>query len=254
MPKPHSIHLLNGDMLLQAFPAEAIPGQRLVFRECLIEGPLAAETGPLFWQRRAAFLNSAYGVSAERYQETTLQELGRLPARSSTRDINLWFENDLFCQVNLWFLVAYLHQQQLSERLYRVYPLIQKPNSPWTVFADHTAHELEQCFLHRQPFTEADIALARALWSAYARGDDTELLALSSQPSSALRMLPEIVEAQLDRKHNSPQTGRPEIALMALRAEGFSEDDALFREFSKREPIWGFGDWQVKRLLKGLPG
>jgi hypothetical protein len=76
---------------------------------------------------------------------------------------------------------------------------------------------------------------------------------LSSLPGSAFRLIPEIIQPRLERKLDSPEPGRPEKALLALRAEEYIGDDLLFGEFSKREPLWGFGDLQVKRLLKRLP-
>jgi len=67
-------------------------------------------------------------------------------------------------------------------------------------------------------------------------------------------MLPAI-HAHLQRfpsetETNKEKLGRPKISLIQIMNELKSEEFApVFREFSKRESIYGFGDLQVKRLF-----
>jgi hypothetical protein len=55
-------------------------------------------------------------------------------------------------------------------------------------------------------------------------------------------------DGSVRRTNENP--GRPSQSLIAIMNQFKTEDfDTVFREFSKREPIYGFGDLQVKRLL-----
>ena len=56
MPVPY--HVLNGDALSAQFP-EGIEGERIVARECLVDGPVGGKDLDAFFQTRAAFLNEA---------------------------------------------------------------------------------------------------------------------------------------------------------------------------------------------------
>jgi hypothetical protein len=50
---------------------------------------------------------------------------------------------------------------------------------------------------------------------------------------------------------NNP--GRPVQSLLEIMDElGTTDFGLIFKEFNKREAIYGFGDLQVKRLLDGL--
>ena len=57
------------------------------------------------------------------------------------------------------------------------------------------------------------------------------------------------VEALIDSNPENGNFGRPEKVLREILNEMEIPDFGnAFREFSKREPIYGFGDLQVKRL------
>ena len=55
------VHVLNGDALLNQFP-ESLTGERLVMRECMIEGPLNGASLESFYQERIEFLKFEYKV------------------------------------------------------------------------------------------------------------------------------------------------------------------------------------------------
>ena len=50
------IHILNGDALGAQFPKD-LPGETLVFRECLVEGPKKVDEFEAFFASRAAYLS-----------------------------------------------------------------------------------------------------------------------------------------------------------------------------------------------------
>jgi len=58
------------------------------------------------------------------------------------------------------------------------------------------------------------------------------------------------VQAHKDRLPLNGNSGRPTQTLIRIMNElNTAEFGPIFREFSKREAIYGFGDLQVKRML-----
>lgn len=48
------LHILNGDALWEQMEGLGIAGKFIVFRECLIEGPVVADTtSQVFWQQQS---------------------------------------------------------------------------------------------------------------------------------------------------------------------------------------------------------
>src|SRR5205085_6229539 len=100
------LHILNGDAARPELEGSGIGGDVLVFREAMACGPCPAGAG------RDAFLDARAGHLAEAYGENMLRarrELGRMEARldaiGASDEVLLWFEEDLFCQVHLWYLL-----------------------------------------------------------------------------------------------------------------------------------------------------
>ncbi len=54
---------------------------------------------------RAKFLSQNYGGTEQDYYEKVVPEFQKIKSINNDSDINLWFEDDLFCQVNFWFVV-----------------------------------------------------------------------------------------------------------------------------------------------------
>ena len=107
-------HILNGDALLSKFPQE-IPGERISFRECLIDGPVAAKNREEFWAIREKFIEENYRPETNAiYKNYALAELSKINLIPDGSQVYCWFEEDLFCQVNLWFCLDMLRGKKIE--------------------------------------------------------------------------------------------------------------------------------------------
>ena len=119
------IHVLAGDALAESFKNCAIEGEIIVCRECLVEGDVKAASLEEFWQTRAAFITNNYGEKEEEYFQNSVSEFEKLKAlATSDTEVNLWFEFELFCQVNLWFCLYLL--QESKAKIFRVAPIVRE--------------------------------------------------------------------------------------------------------------------------------
>lgn len=231
------IHVLPGDAQLETFKQTGIEGDVVVCRECLIEGPLAAASLDDFWKARAAFL----AVDFDEYSQKTIAEFEKLKDLAPGDEVNLWFEYELFCQVNMWFCLSLINNTAAD--VYRVAPAVRGESEIWKGFGRLTPEDLKKCYSRRVKFGEPDIALGARLWDAYRNGDHQRLRDLSGTNSDRFPYLKEVCDAEIAKDI------RPAQILKEITASGLTEFRDIFPVFVERAGVYGYGDSQVKRIL-----
>lgn len=235
-------HVLPGDSLVEEFKKTGIDGEVIVFRDALIVGPVEAKTPDEFWDERARFILTEYAEDEIVFHERVADELEKLAEIAEDDEVNLWFEYELFCGVNMWFCLAKLADS--GANIYRVEPAVLSEDDRWSGFGSLGADELQRCFDARQLFTSGDIKLGAELWNAFSNRDFDRLRELLNSDSPRFPYLAEVVGAaiEIDTK--------PLEILSEIRAEGLTEFDHIFPEFTKRAGVYCLGDLQVQRLLE----
>ena len=93
------IHILNGDSLKEQFPDE-LQGELIVARECLADGNVEGKNLDDLYKTKAQFIRKYYGdFTPDNYYKKTVSEFEKIQTIPPDSDINLWFEDVLFCQV-----------------------------------------------------------------------------------------------------------------------------------------------------------
>jgi len=242
------LHLLNGDHLAHQLQGLPFFETYLVFREALIVGPVKSKSLDEFWKIRTEFITSSYGIPSEEYIQKTVSEIEQLHSLPEDAEICLWFEDDLFCQVNLWFVLSMLVDKPLLN-LFRVFPPSSITEDRWTGFGQADLNSLGNSYQARVPFTTSDVELGNSLWQAYSSQDWEVFKKLSLQPSPCFHSLNEVYQAQLDRLPDASGLGKPERVLNEILARGITDFSQLFQEFNRQAGIYGFGDLQVKAMF-----
>src|SRR4051794_19671008 len=96
-------HVLQGDAQVAEFKKACIEGEPIVFREALISGPVDADDLDTFWNERAQYILADYGEDEIEYKDKVVGEIVQLLDAADDDEVNLWFEYELFCSVNMWF-------------------------------------------------------------------------------------------------------------------------------------------------------
>ncbi|NEQ49149.1 MAG: DUF1835 domain-containing protein [Leptolyngbya sp. SIO3F4] len=240
-------HILNGDALKEQFP-EALSGERIVASECLVDGDVQGDTLEAFFETRAKFISDFYGdYSREDYYRDSATEFEKIQGIPTGSSVYLWFEDDLFCQVNAWFVSHLLLHFVPDSTVFLIRPQVHTPYG----FGGLSASELEQAFADRVRIS--DLAPFARLWEAY-RVQDLETLKETARSLEAeFPFIPTAVEAHIARIPTDTHPGRPTQALLEIMQELQTEEfGPVFRAFHQRESIYGFGDLQVKRLFDAL--
>jgi hypothetical protein len=245
------LHILNGDQLAHQLQGASYFQTHLVFREALIVGPVKSTSLDAFWKIRTEFITSSYGVTSEEYKQKTLSEIERLQHLPANTEICLWFEDDLFCQVNLWFMLSVIADMP-KLKLFRVFPPISTTEDRWAGFGQADLDSLADCYQARVPLTTSDVALGKALWQAYSSQDWDVFKSLSLQSSPCFESLEAVCQAHLDRLPGTDGLGKPERILHGILSTGKTDFPQLFQEFNRQAGIYGFGDLQVKGIVNSL--
>src|SRR4030095_202647 len=241
-------HILNGDSLAETFKTAKIPGEIIVIREAFIEGPVTIDFTNEYWERRKQFIHSAYGEEGD-YAKHFLSQLARMESINSDDEVYMWFEDDLFCQANMWFAIYFI-SAKTQPKFFRVFPREEKDH--WSGFGRADKKELIACFDKRVEFSQQDISLSNKLWEAYVANDSNTLKLLSSTQTNCFRFLKDVIQAHVSRFPEDGSDGRPQQTLIEILNKGKSDFYEIFEEFSKREGIYGFGDMQVYNMLNDM--
>ena len=243
-------HILNGDSLAYSFPEAKIDGEIIVVREALIEGELPGNDLQGFWHSRAQYMR----LTKAEYCNKVVSEFEKIMNAPDDSEFNLWFEYDLFCQVNMWFVISIINKLSVKKKVYAVYTSYLDRNNIhfWNGFGPANSSQLQVCFGDRIPLSDADLQLGQELWTAYKDNNFEELIRLAKNQSFAFPYLQEVVKAHIDRFPKDGKNGRPEKVIEDIIKNVSTDFHRVFKEFWNRESIYGFGDTQLKRLYDNV--
>ena len=240
------LHILNGDVTATVFAAAGLPGDVLVWRDILVEGPLTAEwTEPTALAARAAFLAARLAIEPERYLRGMREQEEGLAGALRHDEVVLWFEQDLFCAVNVWFLLDRLAATTPASL---VFPSLTPAFDGLGTLAPEAFGSL---FEGRTRIDDATRSEARAMWRAYAAAEPTELAHLGGRFPFGRRA----VRLHLGR-FPSTTHGLDEVELATLQEliVGAQTFPALFGAVTRGALVrpYGMGDVQFASALRDL--
>jgi hypothetical protein len=234
------LHILNGDATADVFDAVGAPGTRLVWRDILVEGPLGAEGTA---EARARYLAARFGIDPTTYAREFTTARSALASASHEDEVVLWFEQDLFCAVNLCFLLDQLARRPPA-RLTLVWP-----GEPLATLG---ADSLRAAYATRRVVDAASLTAAALAWTALTSEDPR---ALENADVDGLPFLGEALQRHL-RRFPSVVTGLDEVETAALTAlaDASCEFGDLFARVTAAPPLrrHGMGDVQLAGDLEAL--
>ncbi|WP_462253266.1 DUF1835 domain-containing protein [Ekhidna sp.] len=238
----NQIHILNGDALKEQFPEE-VSGEIIVARECLVQGPVQSNSLEELLSIRADYINEAFG---EADYSSSKDEILKIAALNDG-EINLWFEEDLFCQINLWFTCSLLYLKN-----HKVNLVIPKDSLRYG-FGGLSQEQLVQTFKTRISLTPINVNQFAILWFAYKKDHIERLLKLGVQMYSDFPFVMKAIEAHFERQPRDGNPGLPERTLREIIKEESTNDfGTVFKAFCERLPIYGYGDLQVKQIYDSI--
>ena len=249
------LHIHNGDAAAEVAKQSSIPGEHFAWREALIDGPAPVTANEEEWRRvRARHLSEAYGVELAECEKESIVQEKKLASFTDYEEVVLWFEHDLFCQIQLIYLLNWFADRDRGEtKLSMICIGSFSGREKFRGLGELSPEELSSLFPSRQPVTREQLDLATEAWDAYRSSDPRDLETLIQTDTSALPFLGPALQGHLRRFPSTANgLGGIENCVLQLVDSGFNSFGDLFRRFGEVEPVYGFGDTQFWQSLRRL--
>ena len=248
------LHILNGDSLSEGLQSLKLEGDILVWREMLCAGPVNAEVGgDRFFENRSTFLKQFFEVSENRYNDAFIQPLRNITSLETYSEINLWFEYDLFCHINLLGALAWISQHDFKGKVFHICSGRIKGVSKLMGLSELSEDQLKDHFQHKKLLNTEDLKIANDVWMCYTDNDPSLLLPKIKRKSS-FDYLSNCLKSHVERFPNS-ETGLNVLETHVLKlidTHTVKSEHQLCGYVLSQQGYYGYGDSQIMIVIQNL--
>ena len=250
-----NLHVTNGDSAAGTLRLTALGGDVLAWQDALNEGPVPPLPPSELREVRGRFL-AACGWGDGDVIRGELERRDELFAAAlrSGRPVVLWFEHDLYDQLQLLQILALAGETGFEAARVELINVGSFPGrTTFHGLGELDADELESLWPQRKPVQSPVVERAREAWDAFRAPEPTALAGLVADGPSALPFL-EAALGRLLEELPDARTGlsRGERQLLATLAGGPRTPRAAFEEAIAKEEAPFEGDSWVWRRLAAL--
>jgi hypothetical protein len=229
--KSRYLHVANGTSVTMTLEAAGVPGLRSIWADPLHQGPVpSGVSDDELIDVRRRFLAGPEGERSARSPGSPaddpvndMRQWRHVIARhEGYEEVVLWFEHDLFDQLNLIQLLTWMRSHVPVSTAVSLICIGAFPGRPdFKGLGELTAQELAPLLERRVPVTDAQYALAERAWSAFRQPTPEGLDALRHDDISALEFLsPALTRLLEDYPWTRDGLSRTERRLLELAADG----------------------------------
>jgi len=243
--------ITNGDSAVGLMQAAGFKADILPWRDVLHEGPVPAKTEPhaddlqQLSETRAAFLADAFSQPMEMITKEFDARDQMICAHEDYDEVTLWFEHDLYDQLQLLQILDFFYQAKRSHDL------------QWVQADDYLGRQTPDGIKHLQekkaPVSEVQLALATAIFQAFRKPEPSDLAAFLTED---LRALPYMRQALQRLFEELPSTAnglsRTQSQALSLIQRGDQMPQTLFGAVQAMEEAMFMGDVSFFRCLEEL--
>jgi hypothetical protein len=251
------IHIVNGDAIVPIIEKSGIGGKIVVWREMLCEGPLDEEVASdEFWKKRYQFFEENFGVSKLEYFDKTIKELLKVEDPPVDAELVLWFEFDLFCQINLMALCAYLLQDYRKDILYSLVCTGKvKGKDKMQSLTDFSAEDFPKLYDKKLKITRDNFLFSEKCWKVFVKNNAEELSKFNFNKKSKFQYFQLAINQHL--KRFPAENGLNQIQqkiLEIINTNTFTNSEIVQKMliWQQSETVYGFGDLQYFWYLDKL--
>ncbi|HEY7102280.1 MAG TPA: MerR family transcriptional regulator [Mycobacteriales bacterium] len=186
--RPSLLHVTNGESAGNTLRQTTLGGAVSSWQDVLHEGPVPALPRPELLRTRARFLADC-GWGSQQALLSSLERRDRqlLDALRDGVQVVLWFEHDLYDQLQLIDILDLVHTEQVAPELIVVGSFPGKPS--FAGLGELTATELETLWPSRRPATPAALDAAVGAWAAVRAPEPTGLADRATRDTAELPFL-----------------------------------------------------------------
>ena len=250
--RPALLHVTNGESAGNTLRQTALGGAVLPWQDVLHEGPAPALPRQELLQTRARFLADCGWGGRQALQAGLERRDGQLlEALRDGLQVVLWFEHDLYDQLQLLDVLALAHTAETAPELIVVGSFPGKPS--FAGLGELTASELETLWPSRQPAARAALQAAASAWAAFQAPEPTTLADCATRETADLPFLAPALRRLLEELPAAADgLSRTERSALETIAAGASTPPASFVATQRLEEAPFLGDAWYYRTLSAL--
>jgi hypothetical protein len=250
------VHCTNGEVVVLGLAAAGVPGRLLAVGDILHEGPCpAGVTGAAWRQLRAGFIADGDEGRREAIARDMAARDALLDDAAATGDpLVLWYEHDLFDQLNLIWLIDVLATRGVPATAVSLVVIGDHPEvQPFHGLGQLSPEALAALFPARVPLTAEAVETARRAWAAVTAPTPEAVVAEARRPSGALPFLSGALERLLEELpgvHDGLSRVERQ-GLQAVRGGSGTLGAAFVANAAMEERVF-LGDESFYRAMRGL--
>ncbi|WP_297702437.1 DUF1835 domain-containing protein [uncultured Eudoraea sp.] len=249
------LHITNGDSFTQKLKSLKLKGEIITWREMLCEGKTETNVGSeSFWKTRFDFLHKNYKVSKSWFVEKTLKEYRSLCNHKQQDQIILWFEYDLFCQINMLAVLSWLKKHRRYAEVYMVCSGDEDETNRLYRLNDLSDEQLLNSYENKLKLSQNDIEYADYVWQLYCSDNPIRLENLIDFENYQFDYLSDAIKVHL-RRFPSIKNGLNELENRVLEFSVQQKPKSkkeLLSSLLQNQGFYGFGDTQYERVITNL--
>ena len=248
------LHVANGHCTTRLIEAAGLPGRTSIWADALHDGPVPAVSDEQLVRIRAGFIAAGLDVSAEDVEADLKQWRAIIDDDDRYDELVLWFEHDLFDQLNLIQLLARIGRDRPIGKAASLVSIDRYPGHPdFKGFGELSPADIADLFNARRRVTPEQFALGAAAWDAFRSGARTRIESLLQRDTSALPFLAAALRRHLDEAATEPDgLTRSERRLIEQLQRGPVDIHAAFSAMHRGETAYYITDSSFWAMVQGL--
>jgi hypothetical protein len=237
------LHIANGESVTATFRQVRFPGTYLAWNDVLPDGPVpqTSTLDELSDIRVQALTGFGWG-DPEKLRADFANRDRTLQNFRKHQDVVLWFEHDLYDQLQLLQLLDWFEQQDLEGINLDLVQIDSYPGvRPFYGLGQLSGPQLARLFPMRKRVMHAQRSIATEAWRAFRAEDPTDLAAIAQQKFNEMPFLAAALMRFLEEyPWTSDGLSRTERQLLQAVAAGKRKKADIYLESRKQEDVpWG---------------
>jgi redox-sensitive transcriptional activator SoxR len=250
--RPTLLHVTNGESAGNTLRRTTLGGAVLPWQDALHEGPVPALARRELLRARAGFLaDCGWGARPSVLAALERRDQQLIDALRDGLHVVLWFEHDLYDQLQLLDVLSLAHEENVEPDLIVIGSFPDKPS--FAGLGELTERELETLWPSRQRASADVLATAPTAWAAFRASEPSALVEWSSGETPSLPFLAAAFRRLL-QELPAPGDGLSRTERLALETidAGAVTPPAAFVASQRREEVPFLGDTWFYRSLSAL--
>jgi hypothetical protein len=248
------LHVANGHCTTRLIEAAGLPGRTSIWADALHDGPVPNIIDDQLIRIRAEFIADGLDVSVDDVEADLKQWRAIVDDDDRYDELVLWFEHDLFDQLNLIQLLTRIGRDRPIRKPASLISIDRYPGHPhFKGLGELTAADIAALYDTRRPVTPQQLRVAAHVWDAFRSGERARLDALVAADTPALPFLAPALRRHLAEAPSEPDgLTRSERRLLEQLARGPLDIQTAFSGMHAGETAYYIPESSFWQMVTGL--